>query len=745
MTTNSASTSPPSPARRTRPLRHELMLLVGLGLLPFALFGAWGIASTLERQNSELRRSTLELSRALATAVDAELDATVAGLRALSHSRALEQDDLRAFYESALEQTAARPEWAAVILTDDQGRLLLKTTDPFGTTTAPIIDPASLRRAIATRTVTVGSLLPGRNAVYAVPVRVPVFRHGQLAYVLTAAIKPDRFVQIVSTQSAPEGWVISVFDGTARRVARSRDQAATVGQAPAPSLAALMAERPESGVGVTRTLEGDEVFTGYTRLARYGWTIAVGASTSPAIATQLRSFGLYAFGMALSVIAFGALALRITRRVESDIGRLRDQAVRVGAGEPVETVHSRIAEIEEMALAMQAASERIASASASAREALARADAASRTKDDFLAMLGHELRNPLAPMQTALHLLDVRPGAGGERERQILRRQISHMRRLVDDLLDISRIARGMLQIRREPVELRHVVERAVEAVQAGLVPVRHEVTLALADHPVWVEGDETRLEQAVTNLLANGVRFGGARPLLVSVEADGDTARIRVRDHGVGLRPEEVERVFEPFYQAPQSLARTSGGLGLGLAIVKTVAELHGGRASAESAGPGQGCTFGIDLPTCAAPVARDDEAAADRVAAGGRVLVVDDNVDSAVTVAELLASASGHEVRVAASAEDALDVFAAFEPQVAILDIGLPDMDGYALALRLRATGAWRGKLIALTGYGQEADKARARASGFDLHFTKPADPGQLVRAVDECVLAAGSSNAA
>jgi signal transduction histidine kinase/ActR/RegA family two-component response regulator len=745
MNANSASTSLPSTARRTRPLRHELMLLVGLGLLPLALFAAWGIASTLHRQSSELAHSTLELSRALATAVDAELDATVAGLSALSHARALEQDDLQAFYDDAQEQIAARPEWAAVILTDDQGRVLLKTSVPFGTSNVTIVDPASLQRAIGTRAVTVGSLLPGHDSVYALPVRVPVFRRGELAYVLTAAVKPDRFVSIVSTQAAPEGWIISVFDGTGRRVARSRDQERTVGQPPGPSLAALFAQRPESGVGVTRTIEGDEVFTGYTRLDRYGWTVAVGASTSVTTAAQARSFGLYAFGVALSVLAFGALALRIARRVEADIGRLRDQAVRVGAGESVETLHSDIAEIDEMAVAVHAASERIASASASAREALVRADAASRTKDDFLAMLGHELRNPLAPMQTALHLLDARPGAGGERERQILHRQINHMRRLVDDLLDISRIVRGMLQIRRAPVELRNVVERAVEAVQAGLAPAQHEIELALPADAVWVEGDETRLEQAVTNLLANGVRFGGAHPLAVSVEADGSTARVRVTDRGAGLRAEELARVFEPFYQAPQSLARTSGGLGLGLAIVKTLAELHGGRVTADSAGPGSGSTFEIELPACAAPAAVPEEAPAERAAVAGRVLVVDDNADSATTIAQLLAAASGHEVRVAASAEAALDVFPEFAPQVAILDIGLPDMDGYALARRLREAGGWRGKLIALTGYGQEADKALAHASGFDLHFTKPADPGQLVRVVDECVLAAGSSNVA
>jgi signal transduction histidine kinase/ActR/RegA family two-component response regulator len=743
MTKTSDPTS--TSARHTHPMRHELMLLVGLGLLPLALFAAWGIASTLHRQRDELTHSTLELSRALATAVGTELDATVAVLEALAHTRALERGDLPAFYEQAREQAAARPGWATIVLTDDQGRALFKTNLPYGAPDVPVVDPDSLRRAMETGAVTVGSLRPGRQGVYAVAVRVPIVRQGRLAYVLTAAVKPDRFLAIVDNQGVPADWVISVFDGTGHRVARSRDQPGTIGQAPAPSLAALIAQRPESGVGVTRAIEGDEIFTGYTRQARYGWTVAVGAPTSNSTSAWLRSFGLYAFGMAMSVLAFFALAVRITRRVEIDISDIRDQAVRLGAGEPIETIHSSIAEIDDMAVALHAAAQRIAAAASATREALAHADAASRTKDDFLAMLGHELRNPLAPMQTALHLLDARPGAGGERERTILRRQIAHMRRLVDDLLDISRIAHGMLHLRRAPVELRHVVERAVEAAHAGLAPAQHEIAVALPDHAVWVDGDETRLDQAVTNLLSNGLRFGGTKPLAVAVEAEDAIARIRVCDRGAGLRPDELAHVFEAFYQAPQSLARTSGGLGLGLAIVKTVAELHGGRASATSGGPGQGSCFVITLPTCAAPAAAQDLPAAPHAAVAGRVLVVDDNPDSAATIAHLLEAASGHEVRVAASAGAALEMLETFSPQVAILDIGLPDVDGYTLAERLRRRGDWQGKLIALTGYGQEADKARARASGFDLHFTKPADPGELVRAVDECVLAAASSNAA
>jgi len=732
------------PAARTRPLRHDLLLLVGIGLLPLVLFGAWGVVSTLQRQSRDLERSTLELSRALASAVDSELAATVESLQAMAHARSLAGGDLAMFHATAEQEVAARPGWAAVILTDADGRPLLKTGEPYGAPLSPVVDPDSLREAIRSGAPTVGSLLPGPRGTYALPVRVPVVVDGRLAYVLTAAVKPDPFVDILRKQRAPDGWVISVFDRGDHRIARSRDQAGQVGKPPMPSLRALFEQRGESGSGISRTIESDEVTTGFTRLPGYGWKVAVGASTTTIRSLMLHTLGLYLLGALLSLAACGFLAMRITRRVGADIGHVRDQAVRVGAGEAIEHGTSRIAEIDEMATALHAASRRIEQAAASAREALHRADAASRTKDEFLAMLGHELRNPLAPMLTALHLLDAKAGAGTQREREIMRRQIKHMRRLVDDLLDISRIARGTLQILHEPVELRGVIERAVETVQPTLGAQQREVRLRLPAQPVWVDGDETRLVQAVTNLLTNGVRFGGTAPLALELEASGDQARISVSDQGVGMDAATLAHLFEPFWQAPQPLARTSGGLGLGLAIVKTVIELHGGEVQARSGGPGAGSSFEVVLPTVAGPAPAVVDGAVERPAVAGRVLVVDDNVDSATSVAAMLAAA-GHEVRVAFSAVEALAAVLGFAPQVAILDIGLPDMDGYQLAVRLRDDRRWAARLIALTGYGQAADKEKARAAGFDLHFTKPADPAALLRAVDESVLAVASAHMA
>jgi CheY-like chemotaxis protein len=307
------------------------------------------------------------------------------------------------------------------------------------------------------------------------------------------------------------------------------------------------------------------------------------------------------------------------------------------------------------------------------------------------------------------------------------------MRRLVDDLLDVSRIVQGKLEIRSRPVNLRLVVERALEAVHPAILAHRCAMQVN-AERDVWVNGDETRLIQVVVNLLTNALRFGRDGDVALSLWEFAGQGHITVRDHGVGMNFETAAHVFERFYQAPQSLARSSGGLGLGLAIVHSIVELHGGKVSAASAGLNQGSSFEVCLPVIGAPRsagAQDDAGALQRSRA--RLLVVDDNVDAATSMAQLLRMA-GHEVEVAHDGEAALAVFASTLPQLALLDIGLPGMDGYALAEALRAANpAWHGKLVALTGYGQQADRLRSAQAGFDLHLTKPVDAPDLLGALE------------
>jgi PAS domain S-box-containing protein len=371
-----------------------------------------------------------------------------------------------------------------------------------------------------------------------------------------------------------------------------------------------------------------------------------------------------------------------------------------------------------------------------AREA---AEEASRAKDEFLAMLGHELRNPLAPTLTALQLLKLRGDIRSSREQQIIERQLKHMVRLVDDLLDVSRITRGGFQLNRGPVDLRDVVARAIEIASPMLEERRHDLEVKVPAGEILVEGDTIRLAQVFTNLLNNAAKYtdpGGH--ITVALWTESGQAITEVRDDGMGISSDLLPRVFDTFVQAPQSAARSAGGLGIGLALVRSFVTLHGGSVAASSAGARRGSTFTVTLPLLAGTPGASDRspgqlAEATRFKRPLRVLLVDDNEDALVSAAEVLQLA-GHEVRTATNGAAALALLPQFQPEVAVLDIGLPDLDGYDLAVRLRAElGPRAPRLIAVTGYGRDVDRERSRKAGFDVHLVKPVDIDTLMRTVN------------
>ena len=365
---------------------------------------------------------------------------------------------------------------------------------------------------------------------------------------------------------------------------------------------------------------------------------------------------------------------------------------------------------------------------------------AARRKDEFLAMLGHELRNPLAPIVTALELL-ARNGTA-DRERQVIEKHTRHLARLVDDLLDISRVTRGHVELRREAISLASVLERAVEIVAPLITRNRHKLYVAQVED-VTIQGDAVRLAQIFGNLLNNAAKFtppGGN--ISVGIERSGDRVRVSVRDDGVGIAREQVGRIFEPFVQIDRDPTALTGGLGLGLAIVANLVNRHGGSIVAKSEGRGRGATFVVELPTIAKPeVVPASEVVRPTTGRNGvRVLVVDDNVD----IAELLSEALQHEGFETAIAHDgraAIDAWRRFEPHAAVLDVGLPDLDGYDLARHVRAQHGKKPTLIAATGYGQQSDRKRAADAGFDCHFVKPVSVRDLVLVLDERVVRAAS----
>jgi signal transduction histidine kinase/ActR/RegA family two-component response regulator len=361
--------------------------------------------------------------------------------------------------------------------------------------------------------------------------------------------------------------------------------------------------------------------------------------------------------------------------------------------------------------------------------------AASQAKDEFLAMLGHELRNPLSPIVTALQLMKMRGDLKSSKEQAIIQRQVDHLIRLVDDLLDVSRITQGKVELRSESVEVAQVLAKAVEMASMLFEQRHHHLDIDVAAGLQW-RGDSTRLAQVVANLLTNAARYTepGGKVLLRAAQ-EADRIVISVKDNGKGLSKELLPRVFELFFQGHQGIDRAAGGLGIGLALVRNLVELHGGSVQALSDGPGCGSEFIVRLPISATDAGSANLGSDAGVVAGRvqhRILVVDDNLDAADLIGTLL-RAVGHEVQVANDPLQALAVADAFMPEIALLDIGLPVMDGYELAARLRETAGPNCRLIALTGYGQESDRKRSMAAGFETHLVKPIDIDLLKRLLD------------
>jgi len=352
---------------------------------------------------------------------------------------------------------------------------------------------------------------------------------------------------------------------------------------------------------------------------------------------------------------------------------------------------------------------------------------ADRRKDEFLATLAHELRNPLAPIRNSLQILKMpRVDVGtAQRTREMMERQVNHLVRLVDDLMDVSRVVRGKIELRKAPVEMASIVARAVETAQPLLDAHQHRLDITIADGSMLVDADAVRLTQVVSNLLINAAKYteAGGQIEVAAVRQGGEVV-LRVRDNGIGIAADVLPHVFDLFVQGHPSATHSLGGLGVGLTLVRTLVDMHGGTVQARSAGAGAGAEFTISLPLITQDRAECIEAgdAAQVAATSHRILVVDDNTDAAGSLA-LLLRLHGHEVRVAHDGISALDTARAHQPALIFLDIGMPDMDGYEVARRLRGIpGLERTVVAALTGWGQQKDRRRSAAAGFDHHLVKP-----------------------
>ena len=390
---------------------------------------------------------------------------------------------------------------------------------------------------------------------------------------------------------------------------------------------------------------------------------------------------------------------------------------------------------EELRNAREQLEDRVAERTAELRAANQLLAESDRRKDEFLAMLAHELRNPLAPIRNAVELMRLRGPDEPDLQwaRDVIERQVQHLTHLVDDLLEVSRITRGKVNLQKEPVNVAGIMTRALET-SRPLIEARHQrLTVSYPPQPAWVEGDPLRLAQVLANLLNNAAKYTPERGQIhVSAGQEDDSLVFRVRDSGIGIPADMLPKIFDIFVQVDHSLDRSEGGLGIGLTLVRTLVEMHGGTVQATSAGPGCGSEFTVRLPLLERTheqASRDGEATRRPVpACSRRVLVVDDNRDAADSLAMVL-KLTGHQVLAAHDGPSALAVAAKFQPEIVLLDIGLPGMDGYAVARRLReAAGGANLVIIALTGYGQDEDRRRSQEAGIDHHLVKPVKPSYL-----------------
>jgi len=721
-----------------RSLRSRLMLLVALAITPIAIMTVLG--GVRERQ-AAIRASEENLQR-------------LTGMAAANEAQSLERARQILVDLVSVPDLMGPPGRCNALLADvldrNEGYVnfgLIRLDGEVTCSAVPMLHPVNLgdrrhfRRAIAERRFIASDYVFGRVIRrHTINLTYPVTdRGGKVVAVVFSAMDLAGLDTFVNDINLPPGSILETADADGRLITRRPDPERWFGKKISPALLAAMREpslRPVLLVGE----DGVERLHAFARvggpaLSEYTVTIGMPVENITAAAREAQMTSLLGLAV-ITLLALSGAWLAGNILIVQRVRKLMDTARRIAAGELEarsgisygnEEIGRLAAALDEMATALQA---KEAARSQAERELRA----ADQRKDEFLAMLAHELRNPLAPISTGAHLLKLLHSDNAQITQTcaIIARQVEHMTSLVDDLLDVSRVTRGLVSLSTATLDLRKVVDDAAEQIRPLITARRHQVVLDLPPHPAPVKGDHKRLVQVVANLLGNATKYtpegGHIRLHLVQ---EGDSHVLTVQDDGIGMDAALVGHVFDLFTQAERTSDRSQGGLGLGLALARSLVELHGGSVKAASAGLGKGSTFTVYLPRyteeAESPIAEAVRHAAS-AQAPLRVLVVDDNLDAAHTL-NLFLAANGHRVEIAYNAHDALAIAAQFAPQVCLLDIGLPDMDGNELARRLRAlpqTSA--ATLIAATGYGRQQDRDAARAAGFDHYMVKPVNTVQL-----------------
>ncbi|MDP3761900.1 MAG: ATP-binding protein [Ramlibacter sp.] len=742
---------------RPRTLNQALGWLLAAVIVPL-LLGALALLAVQASQERRLAQGQLTiLAQTLVQAVDRELDNGLAQLEVLAASPLVDEQDWSRLRDYA--EVVARGKPGSVIgLVGPDGQQLFNTATAWGSAqpnlwklgeqhrevtwegrTLPLSSQTLTRQVFATGKVVYSDLYYGlfiKRPTLAIS--VPVVRNGEVRYALTFSFPPARLEHLIRSAVSASGPRVAVVDRRGLVVASNAAAASRLGDTITPMA------RPKPGARTydSTTRDGTAVSGAYAQSERNGFTVRVALPRDDIFSfSRSASAGwlvLVLGALVASVVLAGLLGRRISRP-------LRELGQAAARGQPPAAVTSGIDEIDVLADALRAAAEserqrREALVLNTQREeagaALRRAD---RQKDEFLATLAHELRNPLAPIRSAVELLRRAAPADKtmERARDVIDRQVTHLARMVDDLMDVSRITLGTVHLRQEHLDLAAVASSAADSVRPAAEAAGLTLEQDIAPGPLAVNGDTTRLAQCIVNLLNNAVKFtprGGN--IALKVARRGDVIEVEVTDTGIGIEKASQARIFEPFFQERPSGSQGNSGLGIGLALTRKLVALHGGAIEVASAGPGRGTTFRMELPAAAAEaVVRAPERALAADGEGARVLVVDDNRDAADTLGEMLAL-SGFEATVEYTGRAAERAVQASRPDAVLLDIGLPDIDGYQVCRRIKTDGNPAPIVIALTGWGQEKDLQRAKLHGFDAHLTKPADPARVIALLKELI---------
>jgi len=714
-------------------LRTSLFVLLLATAIPLTVFSVLVTSTLLRQQYDSFVSAIKDRNRAFMTAVDAEANGHIASVLAVAALPSLVQDNLQRFHAEAKAILATQPDWLNLILLSRDGRHVVNALVPWG---APLnvktLQPESFDAVVKEKRPAVGNVILGGAFQQrpGIPIRVPVLRNGEVVYVLTAILKPESFDRLFDRQKVPSGWVSGLVDANGSFIARVPERPRG---SPASEAFLAAVKSADEGWYRGRTVDGLDTYTAFTVSRQTGWSVGFAIPTD-LVYGPVRRAAFIAVGGILSVLALAmALALWLSRRITRPMARLAEAADRLGRSSMVAATGTRLREIAELEQALNAASAGILARDRELRQQASDLQAADAHKRQFLAVLSHELRNPLAPLLNGLAILKLRNDPQtATRTHAMMERQIGQLRRLIDDLLDVSRIDRGKLELRMERIAVDTVVRAAIETAKPALEGKQHALVVRYAREPLYVEGDAVRLGQVIANLLNNAAKFTPMTGRIdIETRAEDSQAVISVRDSGIGFPPEDHARIFDSFVQLDTSRSQAAGGLGLGLTLVQALVQMHGGTVEAKSEGSGRGAEFIVRLPLAGAPQAEATLAPA-RLApvSARRVLVVDDNVDAADTLSDLL-RIEGFDVRKCYNGADALALAREFHPDVAFIDLNMPGMSGFELAGELRTQGWASGmRLVALTGMGQKTDVEATRAAGFHAHITKPASAEELQR---------------